>query len=332
MATKMDSQNHTHRAVAIDVLETEIAGMRQLVDTLRDANEPLAEAVHQSVELCASVRGRVIVTGMGKSGHVARKIAATLASTGTKASYVHPAEASHGDLGMISTDDVILALSNSGETSELGDILGYAGRFGIPLIAMTAKLDSTLARAGTVQLIIPKAAEACAVTRAPTTSTTLMMALGDAIAVCILRSKGFTATDFHTFHPGGKLGASLKRVTDLMHHTEMPLCSPETPVPDAVEIISASGLGCVGVVDADGRLVGMVTDGDLRRHFRDAVIGKSVDSIMTRNPRVVSHQALAAEALSMMSAHKITALFIVDDAGAPLGLLHVHDCLASGVI
>lgn len=326
------SQEDAIRNVAIDVFETEIAGLRQLVEALNDPDAPLARAMRESVELCANVRGRVIVTGMGKSGHVARKIAATLASTGTKASYVHPAEASHGDLGMISIDDVVLALSNSGETAELGDILGYAGRFDIPLIAMTANADSTLARAGDVRLIIPKATEACMVTQAPTTSTTLMMALGDAIAVCILRSKGFTADDFHTFHPGGKLGASLKRVTDLMHHTEMPLCGPDARVEDAVDIITSSGFGCVGVTGDDGRLVGIVTDGDLRRHFREAVNEKSVEGIMTHNPRVVSHQALAAEALSLMSSHKITALFIVDDAGKPLGLLHVHDCLASGVI
>ena len=325
-------QEDAIRSVAIEVFETEIAGLRQLVEALNDPGEPLARAMRDSVELCGNVRGRVIVTGMGKSGHVARKIAATLASTGTKASYVHPAEASHGDLGMISTDDVVLALSNSGETAELGDILGYAGRFDIPLIAMTANADSTLARASDVRLIIPKAAEACMVTQAPTTSTTLMMALGDAVAVCILRSKGFTADDFHTFHPGGKLGASLKRVTDLMHHTEMPLCRPDARVEEAVDIITTSGFGCVGVTGDDGRLVGIVTDGDLRRHFRQAVNQKSVEGIMTRNPRVVSHQALAAEALSMMSSHKITALFIVDDDGKPLGLLHVHDCLASGVI
>lgn len=320
------------RAVAIEVFETEIEGMQTLVEALRESGSPLTKAVQDSVALCANVKGRVIVTGMGKSGHVARKIAATLASTGTRASYVHPAEASHGDLGMISTDDVVLALSNSGETAELGDILGYAGRFGIPLIAMTANADSTLARAGDVQLIIPKAREACSVTKAPTTSTTLMMALGDAVAVAILRGKGFSAEDFHTFHPGGKLGASLKRVTDLMHHTDMPLCGPDDPVADAVGKITESGFGCVGVVGADGKLAGMVTDGDLRRHFDETIEDKPVTSIMTANPRTVRHDALAAEALSLMSTHRITALFIVDDAGKPLGLLHVHDCLASGVI
>ncbi|MEQ8558549.1 MAG: KpsF/GutQ family sugar-phosphate isomerase [Henriciella sp.] len=332
MSASFLPQEDAVRSVAIEVFETEMAGMRDLVTSLSEPGAPLSKAMRESVNLCGNVRGRVIVTGMGKSGHVARKIAATLASTGTKASYVHPAEASHGDLGMISSDDVVLALSNSGETAELGDILGYAGRFGIPLIAMTANAESTLARAGDVQLIIPRSAEACLVTQAPTTSTTLMMALGDALAVAILRARGFTADDFHTFHPGGKLGASLKRVTDLMHHTDMPLCGPEASVEDAVSIITTSGFGCVGVVEEDGRLTGMVTDGDLRRHFNEPLDEKSVTSVMTENPRTVPHDALAAEALSMMSSHRITALFIVDDAGKPLGLLHVHDCLDSGVI
>lgn len=332
MANEKPSGNTTARDVALDVFQIEIAGLQELAEAVRDPQGPLARALEETIDLCSHMRGRVIVTGMGKSGHVARKIAATLASTGTKASYVHPAEASHGDLGMISTDDVILALSNSGETPELGDILGYAGRFGIPLIAMTANAGSTLARASNIGLIIPKAAEACMVTKAPTTSTTLMMALGDALAVAILRGKGFTADDFHTFHPGGKLGASLKRVTDLMHHTDMPLCGLGASVEDAVSIITSSGFGCVGVLDPDGCLAGIVTDGDLRRHFKEPLSEKPVTSIMTKKPRTVSHQALAAEALSMMSTYRITALFILDDAGKPLGLLHVHDCLASGVI
>ena len=318
--------------VAAQVIATEIAGMSELSKVLSDPQAPLTEALDAAIEACLSVKGRVIVTGMGKSGHVARKIAATLASTGTRASYVHPAEASHGDLGMISTEDVVLALSNSGETAELGDILGYAGRFGITLMSMTANPDSTLAKAGDIKLIIPKADEACAITRAPTTSTTLMMALGDGLAVAVLRARGFTAQDFHTFHPGGKLGAALKRVTDLMHHTDMPLCQPGDSVGTAVSIITRSSLGCVGVTDDDGKLAGIVTDGDLRRHFNRSLGDTPVSEIMTKNPRTVAHDALAAEALSTLSEHRITALFIVDPDNRPLGLLHVHDCLASGVV
>lgn len=318
--------------VAAQVIATEIAGMSELSKILSDPQAPLTEALDAAIEACLSVKGRVIVTGMGKSGHVARKIAATLASTGTRASYVHPAEASHGDLGMISTEDVVLALSNSGETAELGDILGYAGRFGITLMSMTANPDSTLAKASDIKLIIPKADEACAITRAPTTSTTLMMALGDGLAVAVLRARGFTAQDFHTFHPGGKLGAALKRVTDLMHHTDMPLCQPGDSVGTAVSIITRSSLGCVGVTDDDGKLAGIVTDGDLRRHFNRSLGDTPVSEIMTKNPRTVAHDALAAEALSTLSEHRITALFIVDPDNRPLGLLHVHDCLASGVV
>ena len=268
--------------VAAQVIATEIAGMSELSKVLSDPQAPLTEALDAAIEACLSVKGRVIVTGMGKSGHVARKIAATLASTGTRASYVHPAEASHGDLGMISTEDVVLALSNSGETAELGDILGYAGRFGITLMSMTANPDSTLAKAGDIKLIIPKADEACAITRAPTTSTTLMMALGDGLAVAVLRARGFTAQDFHTFHPGGKLGAALKRVTDLMHHTDMPLCQPGDSVGTAVSIITRSSLGCVGVTDDDGKLAGIVTDGDLRRHFNRSLGDTPVSEIMTK--------------------------------------------------
>lgn len=318
--------------IAAEIVATERAGLDRLVGALEAEGAPLAVAVEKAVAACLDVKGRLIVTGMGKSGHVARKIAATLASTGTRASYVHPGEASHGDLGMISREDVILALSNSGETPELGDILGYAGRFGIPLIAMTAKADSTLARAADILLLLPEAEEACSITRAPTTSTVLMMALGDAIAVTVLRRKGFTAEDFHTFHPGGKLGTALKRVTDLSPDRELPLCREGDTVEAAVETITAHGLGCVGVVDTAGRLVGMITDGDLRRHFIRSGPDVTAEDIMTKGPLTVREDSLAAEALSLLSARKITALFIVDAQDRPVGLLHVHDCLASGVI
>ena len=317
--------------IAADVVETEIAGLAALAAAMREGGS-LAQAFDAAAETCSAVRGRLIVTGMGKSGHVARKIAATFASTGAPASFVHPAEASHGDLGMISREDAVIALSNSGETPELGDVIAYAGRFNIPLIAVTSSAASALARAGDIRLVLPPAREACAVTRAPTTSTAMMLALGDALAVAILQRKGFTASDFHNFHPGGKLGAALKRVADLMHHKEMPLCGPEDTVERAVAAITAAGFGCVGAVDRDGRLVGIVTDGDLRRHYSRSPKGALVRDIMTPGPQVVTQDSLAAEALALFSERKITAVFIVDAEHRPLGLLHVHDCLSIGVI
>lgn len=318
--------------IAVGVIETEIAGLAALADALRDGDRALAQAFDAATQRCEAVKGRLIVTGMGKSGHVARKIAATFASTGAPASFVHPAEASHGDLGMISREDVIIALSNSGETPELEDIIGYAGRFDIPLIAITSGEGSALALASDICLTLPTAVEACAITRAPTTSTAMMLALGDALAVAILQRKGFTASDFHNFHPGGKLGAALKRVTDLMHHKKMPLCKPEDKVEQAVASITAAGFGCVGAVDKEGRLVGIVTDGDLRRHYTSPLSDTQVKDIMTKDPQVVTEDSLAAEALALFTERKITAVFIVDAKRKPLGLLHVHDCLSIGVI
>ena len=318
--------------IAAEVIETEIDGLNALIDVLGSKDSPFAAAFNAAVERCAALQGRLIATGMGKSGHVARKIAATFASTGTPASFVHPAEASHGDLGMISRDDLILALSYSGETAELSDILAYSRRFAIPLIVMTGGEASTLARAGDVCLILPEATEACAVTRAPTTTTTMMMALGDALAVAVLRQKGVTAQDFHAYHPGGRLGAALKRVTDLMHHKEMPLCSGGDSVERAVEIITAGSFGCVGVLDNEGRLAGMITDGDLRRHFSRPLRDETAADIMTRNPHVVGEDSVAADALALFSDRKITAVFIVDEERRPKGLLHVHDCLSVGVM
>jgi len=267
---------------------------------------------------------------MGKSGHIARKIAATLASTGTPALFVHPGEASHGDLGMISDDDVVLALSNSGETPELGDMIGYCGRFNIPLIGMTSGGGSTLFEASNIALLIPKSAEACGITKAPTTSTTQMLALGDALAVALLRLKGFSELDFHKFHPGGKLGSALKRVTDLMHHKEMPLCNPDTPVLEVIDTITSTGFGCCGIVES-GKLSGIITDGDIRRAIKSPITDVSAKEIMTCNPHTIEEDGLAAEALSLLSEHKITALFIVNSGHEPVGLIHVHDCLAIGV-
>ncbi|MEL7109285.1 MAG: KpsF/GutQ family sugar-phosphate isomerase [Pseudomonadota bacterium] len=319
------------RKTALEVLETERAGVDALIMALTDADGMLSVAFKTTIEAIQLAKGRTIVTGMGKSGHIARKIAATLASTGTPAVYVHPGEASHGDLGMISDDDVVIALSNSGETPELGDIIGYCGRFDIPLVGMTSGANSTLAHAANITLLVPKSAEACGITKAPTTSTTQMLALGDALAVAMLRNKGFSARDFHKFHPGGKLGAALKRVTDLMHHKEMPLCRPDASFSEAVEAITVGGFGCCGVVERD-RLIGIITDGDIRRAVGGATETLQAREMMTANPRTITQDGLAAEALSMLSEFKITALFIVDAQSTPVGLLHVHDCLAIGVV
>ena len=318
-------------AIAADVVDVEGRGMAALREGFEDRGSDLARAFAEAVRLIEAAPGRVIVTGMGKSGHVGRKIAATLASTGQLASYVHPGEASHGDLGMIAEQDVVIALSNSGETPELGDVLAYCRRFAIPLVAITSKPDSTLGRAADAILVLPDAPEACGEVRAPTTSTTLSMVMGDALAVALLRRRGFTSDDFKTYHPGGKLGASLKRVRDMMHEgRELPLVAVGTPVPDAVRALTEAGFGCVGVTEGE-RLVGIVTDGDLRRHVADGLRDLKVDAVMTRNPKTVTPDTLAAEALGTLSRTKITALFVVEDE-RPVGLIHVHDVLERGVL
>lgn len=300
-------------------------------DALRALSDSLGEAFAQAVETIFSAKGRVVCTGMGKSGHVARKIAATLASTGTQAMFVHPAEASHGDLGMIGPDDVLLALSKSGAGRELADTLAYAKRFSIPLIAMTAVADSPLGQAGDILLLLPDAPEATAEVNAPTTSTTLQIALGDAIAVALLERRGFTASDFRVFHPGGKLGAMLRTVGDLMHGAgELPLVSAEAAMPDALLVMSEKRFGAVGVIDGAGRLTGLITDGDLRRHM-DGLLAHTAGEVMTRAPLTITPGALAAEALKLMNDRRITVLFVVEDQ-RPVGVLHVHDLLRAGVI
>ena len=311
--------------IARDVLSLEIAGLEAL-------KERLGDDFLKTVRLLQSSRGRIIVTGMGKSGHVARKIASTLSSTGSPALYVHPGEASHGDLGMITKGDVILALSKSGETTELGDLLAFAARFSIPTAAITAGADSTLAKAAAAAIILPPSDEACGETRAPTTSTTMMMALGDALAIALLREKGFTASDFHGFHPGGNLGAALRRVRDLMHGREAtPLCSEDLTLAMAVEVLNSGGFGCVGLVAKNGDLAGILTDGDLRRRFGTVTADAPVREVMTKAPKAVSPNTLAGDALAILSRDKITALFVVEN-GKPIGLLHVHDCLSTGVL
>ena len=315
----------TDADVAERVLRTEIAGLEAL-------RASLDGAFSAAVELLGAIKGRVTVTGMGKSGHVARKIAATLSSTGTPAQFVHPGEASHGDLGMIADTDAVLALSNSGTTAELADIVAYAKRFRNPLIAMTRRGNSTLAEAADVTLLLPASAEACPMGLAPTTSTTMMMALGDALAVALLERKGFSASDFQMLHPGGQLGRQLLRVADIMHAGEaMPVVALGTAMAEAILVMTAKSFGCVGVVDGKGRLAGIVTDGDLRRHMGDGMLRTAVDAVMSARPKTIRPQALAAEALGLMNAVAITSLFAVDDQKRPLGILHIHDCLRAGI-
>jgi len=292
----------------------------------------LGDSFVAALDILAAVRGRVIVTGMGKSGHVGRKIAATMASTGTPAQYVHPGEASHGDLGMITEAEVVLALSNSGETQELRDLLEYTRRFSIPLIAITGRAGSTLDEMADVTLLLPPTPEACPMGLAPTTSTTASLALGDALAVALLERKGFSPQDFRVFHPGGKLGNSLLRVSDLMHSGDgLPLCGTDLTMADAILVMTAKSFGCVGVVDAAGMLVGVVTDGDLRRHMDPALLAMRAGEVMTGNPKHIRPQALAVEAVALMNQYTITGLFVVED-GRPVGILHIHDCLRAGIV
>ena len=310
------------------------SGRRVLADeakALTVVSESLDDSFVRAVHLMADAKGRVVVSGMGKSGHVGRKIAATLASTGCPAFFVHPGEASHGDLGMITTDDVVLALSNSGKTPELGDIIDYTHRFGIPLISMTCDPESLLATQSNVPLILPQMDEAGAMGLAPTTSTTMMLALGDALAVTLLELRNFSASDFKVFHPGGKLGNKLKKVAELMHQGDaLPIVTPDTSIHDAIVTITQKCLGCAGVVNPDGSLAGIITDGDLRRHLQGDFMGLKARDVMTTGPKTVTPDMLAAEALHIMNTKKITSLFVID-RNKPVGVLHVHDCLRSGV-
>jgi arabinose-5-phosphate isomerase len=270
---------------------------------------------------------------MGKSGHIGRKIAATFASTGTLASYVHPGEASHGDLGMIAEEDVIIAISNSGATAELSTIISYANRHGIPLIAVTSGEGSILNNAATVTLLLPKAEEACHVTQAPTTSTIMTLAIGDALAVSLMKMRGFTSDDFHRFHPGGKLGAALKKVSEVMRPIESEyLCHEETLMSDAVEMINKSGVGSIGIVNGDGELAGIITDGDLRRNYVNLNPDSTVREIMTCRPITLRPDELLAKGLNILSQKKITSFFVVDAQSKPVGLVHIHDFLNEGVV
>lgn len=320
---------------SISVLEVAQKALRQEIEGLEALREALEkDDVFEKVVSCfLGISGRIIVTGMGKSGHVGHKIASTLASTGTPSFFVHPAEASHGDLGMITSQDAILALSNSGKTKELSDILEYAHRLSVPLIAMTQDKNSLLAQYATYVLCIPGVPEACPNGLAPTTSTTMMMALGDALSITLLKRREFSSRDFKNLHPGGELGRKLLRVQDLMHSGKaQPLIRIGSSVKEAIAEISQKGFGCVGIIDSESVLIGIITDGDLRRHIGSSFLEKKVEDIMTKNPQTLSLSQLAADALARMQKKAITALFVVDEKQQAVGILNIHDCLRTQLI
>jgi arabinose-5-phosphate isomerase len=287
-----------------------------------------------AVDLILNTPGRLVVSGIGKSGHIGRKIAATFASTGAPSFFVHPAEASHGDLGMITPQDICLIISNSGETSELGDIIAHCGRISVSIIGISSHADSTMMRAARLRLTLPDLPEACSIGMAPTTSTTLTLAMGDALAIALMELRGFKREHFHSYHPGGKLGAQLLNVAQLMHAGEAVPCVPEAmAIPEAIEEMSARGFGIVGLVDGQGRLVGVITDGDLRRNLHRLMEpAATAVTVATRNPAVVSPDTLAVEALAQMNARKVGAVFVTDANRLPIGILHIHDCLRAGVL
>lgn len=323
----MKPQKHPEKADDIAAARRVIA---REIEGLEAISGALDERFVAVVDLIEGLKGRLIVSGMGKSGHVARKIAATLASTGTPAQFVHPSEASHGDLGMITRDDAVLLLSNSGETAELADIIAYCRRFAIPLIALVRRSSSMLVEASDHAMVLPEVPEASPV-GAPTTSTTMMMAWGDALAVALLERKGFSKEEFGVLHPGGKLGQALLRVENLMHTGDaLPLVPPGMLMREALLEMTGRRFGCIGVVDG-GALAGIITDGDLRRHMGDDLLNKSVREVMNKTPITIRPSMLASEALGMMNAKAITCFFVIDAAGAPVGILHVHDCLRAGV-
>jgi arabinose-5-phosphate isomerase len=319
---------------AIRTIDTERRGLEALGAAMLAAGAAteLGLRFAEAIKVIAAAKGRVIVTGMGKSGHVARKIAATFASTGTPAYFVHPAEASHGDLGMVGQDDVIIALSWSGEAKELADIIAYSRRFKVTLIAITSGADSALGRQADIPLVLPKAQEACPNGLAPTTSTTMQIVIGDALAVALLEGRGFSAEDFRVYHPGGKLGAQLTYVRSIMHaREELPVVALGLTLAETIPVMSARGFGTLIVEEADGTLAGIVTDGDLRRHMSADLPSRTVESVMTRNPRTIGENALAAEALEVLNSRKITMLVVVDASNRPVGLVHIQDLLRLGV-
>ena len=316
----------------------DLAAARRVLDYASEAISALGEALNgefnRAVDVIVATKGRVIVSGMGKSGHIARKIAATLASTGTPAQFIHPAEASHGDLGAVTRADALLMLSNSGETQELADLITFAKRFSIPLIGIASRADSTLLQSSDVKLLLPRVREACPIGLAPTTSTTLMLVLGDALAVALMERKGFSAEQYRDFHPGGSLGRGLVRVCDLMHTGEaVPLVEETATMQEALLMMAKQHFGCVGITKA-GALTGIVTHGDLARHMGSDLLGRPLTSVMTKNPKIVAPDQLAAEALALMNDKKITQLFVLDPkhkTKRPAGILHIHDCLRAGL-
>jgi len=323
---------------------SEEADLRAARRVLRFAGEALSAlsanldgAFTRALDVLSAVRGRVVVSGMGKSGHIGRKIAATFSSTGTPAQFVHPAEASHRDLGSLTRSDALLMLSNSGETTELSDLITYAKRHGIPLIGIASNPDSALIAASDAALVLPKAQEACPMGLAPTTSTTLMLALGDALAVALMERKGFSADQYRDLHPAGSLGRALIRVCDIMHGSEsLPLVAPDTAMRDVLLTMTSGGFGVAGVIDSERSLVGIITDGDLRRHMARELVDRTAREVMTARPKTVAADMLAAEALAVMNnaTQKVTCLFVVDPQGGtekPVGILHVHDCLRAGL-
>jgi arabinose-5-phosphate isomerase len=320
--------DHDMITSGLRALDAEASGIGALADALQDG---LRAPFVAAIAMMKNARGRVVTSGMGKSGHVAHSLAATMASTGTPAMFVHPAEAGHGDLGMITPDDVIMALSWSGETIELKTLIDYSRRFRIGLIAMTSEAASTLAKAADIALVLPQAREACPHNLAPTTSSLMQLALGHALAVALLESRGFTALDFRSLHPGGRLGAMLTFNREVMHAGDaMPLVVHGRRMADAIMEMSTKGFGCVGVVDADGRLAGIITDGDLRRHMRPELLDLPVEEVMTPSPICAKPEQLASDTLQMLNAAKITTVFVIEH-GKPIGLIHVHDLLRRGV-
>ena len=322
--TPLDASIEPASATAARVLRIEGEAVLQMAEALPADFDAAVDAI-------LSTRGRVILGGIGKSGHIARKISSTLASTGTPSAFVHAAEASHGDLGMITPGDLVVLISKSGETSELRDIVAHVTRFSIPMIGISGKDTSALMQAADYRLTLPSAPEACALGMAPTTSTTLTLALGDALAVAVMERRGFLPEQFRTFHPGGKLGAQLSKVAQLMHGAEaLPLVDTASPMSETLVVMSEKGFGIAGVTEG-GRLVGVISDGDLRRNMAH-LMERTAGEVATRAPRVVAPDNLAAEALGVMSSNKITALFVTGDDARPVGILHLHDCLRAGLV
>ncbi len=328
MADSTDLRIDAAVSSALRTLDFELGGVTALKQAMGGA---LGASFTEAVALLQALSGRAIVSGMGKSGHVGQKIAATLSSTGTPAFFVHPGEASHGDLGMITPEDAVIALSWSGETVELTNLITYARRFAVPVVAITSRVESSLAKAAQHALVLPQAIEACPHGLAPTTSSLMQLAIGDALAIALLEGKGFTAQDFKVFHPGGQLGANLKHVRDFMHTGErLPLTAPDMPMSEALVRMTEKSFGCLGVVDAEGHLMGILTDGDLRRNMGSGLLDARVSEVMTRGPKTIGPDELASAALNILNTAKITALFVVEDA-RPVGIVHIHDLLRLGV-